>query len=185
MERPAQQSGAADGVTTGTGEWLVVYGSLMRGLSGPGSPSSSPGPARGGRDDEGARRAAEADLLDRLGVGVGLRRIGACRVPGLLFDLGPYPALRLAQTPADCVRAELHAILDPGVLAILDEFEGFDPQDHPGSDYVRQSIELLEPRGIRAWIYVYNREPGAERRIAGGDWRAHLAKRLDRPHDPD
>lgn len=153
-------------------EWLVVYGSLMRGL-----PASEPR----AETETGPRR----DLLDQLGVGAGLRRVGPCRVPGVLFDLGPYPALRPARSEADSVCGELHAVIDPRTLAVLDAFEGFDPQDPVGSDYLRERIELLEPQGTRAWIYVYNREPDASRRITPGDWRAHLAKRLASAHDPD
>lgn len=149
----------------GSGAWLVVYGSLMRGLA--------------------AADGATGDLLDRLGVGAGLRRIGACRVPGVLYDLGPYPGLRAARRAEDVVCGELHAVLDPGIFAVLDAFEGFDPEAPSGSDYLREQIPLLEPRGESAWIYVYNREPDANRRIASGDWRRHLAKRTDPPHDPD
>lgn len=145
-------------------DWLVVYGSLMRGL---------PAPEFG------------RDLLDQLGIGDGLRRVGVCRVPGALFDLGRYPALRPARSDTDSVCGELHAILDPRALGVLDAFEGFDPQDPAGSDYLRERIELLEPRGLCAWIYVYNREPDASRRVMPGDWRAHLAKRVASAHDPD
>ncbi len=130
-------------------------------------------------------RDAGQDLLDQLGIGAGFRRVGVCRVPGVLFDLGPYPALRPARSEADSVCGELHAVLDPCALERLDAFEGFDPQDPAGSDYLRERIELLEPRGMRAWIYVYNREPEVSRRVMPGDWRAHLAKRLASAHDPD
>jgi len=152
---------------------LVVYGSLMRDLPAAGpAPGPGPGPAVG-------------DLLDRLGVGGGLRRIGACLVPGRLFDLGPYPALRPPASAGEVVVAELHAVLDPGIFAVLDAFEGFDPADRAGSDYLREPVALLEPLDGEAWIYVYNREPDAGRQIPGGDWRRHLAERRDRAHVPD
>lgn len=161
--------GAESGGSEASGpapERLVVYGSLMRGLPGPG--------------------AAAGDLLDRLGVGPGLERIGECRVSGRLFDLGPYPALRPAAAGADeVVVGELHRVLDSGIFAVLDAFEGFDPTDRAGSDYLRERIALLEPRDGEAWIYVYNREPDPGRRIPGGDWRRHLAERRDRAHVPD
>lgn len=155
--------------------WLVVYGSLMRGL-----PASALAFAGGAADADGAPR----DLLDRLGAGSGLRLAGPCRVPGVLFDLGAYPALRPAATGLDVVCGELHAILDPAVLERLDAFEGYDPGDPAGSDYLRAPITLLEPPGVVAWIYVYNRVPAAEQRIASGDWRTHLADRVDPAHVP-
>lgn len=146
-------------------EWLVVYGSLMRGLAN----------ERG----EGA-----VDQLDRLGVGAGLQRLGPCRFAGALFDLGPYPALRHLPDRAGSVCGELHAILEPGILGVLDAFEGFDPCDPADSDYLRERIELIEPAGVVAWIYVYNRATHGIPRVESGDWRAHLAKRLHSPHDP-
>ena len=152
-----------------TTDWLVVYGSLMRSL-----------PSAAGH--------LEPDLLDRLGVGAGLRRVGPCRVGGTLFDLGPYPALRRlprgAGASSDWVCGELHAILDPGVLAVLDEFEGYEPGSAASSDYLRERVELLAPQGISAWLYVYNREPDPILRIESGDWRAHLAERRRSPHAP-
>ena len=146
-----------------TPDWLVVYGSLMRDL-----------PAANGE--------LETDLLDRLGVGAGLRRVGSCRVGGLLFDLGAHPAFRRSPEDAGSVCAELHAILEPDLLAVLDAFEGYDPRNAAGSDYLRERIELLEPQGVRAWIYVYNRSPDPILRVASGDWRAHLAERGHSPH---
>lgn len=144
---------------------LVVYGSLMRDLP---SPTGERAP----------------DLLDRLGVGALLRRVGPCRVGGVLFDLGAYPALRRSPNETGSVRGELYTILDPAVLDVLDEFEGYDPRNASGSDYLRERVELLEPRGLDAWIYVYNRAPDPISRIASGDWRAHLANPLRTPHDP-
>lgn len=196
--------------------WLVVYGSLMRGLPAaalafadsdqahaddvPDGPNAPHGPddtdGAEPADDAGLRgamgtgysrrvhAAAGCDLLDRLGAGPGLRRVGPCRVPGVLFDLGAYPALRPAGGARDVVCGELHAIVDPAVLERLDAFEGYDPNDPAGSEYRRERITLLEPPGLVAWIYVYQRSPDPTRRIAAGDWRTHLAQRGDRPHAP-
>lgn len=154
---------------------LVVYGSLMRGLPAAGDEIGA-GPAEPG---------AGADLLDRLGVGTKLRRIGPCRVAGELFDLGPYPALHRSTSGAASVCGELHAILDPSVLDVLDAFEGYEPSDLAGSDYLRECVVLQEPPGVRAWIYVYNRALGAAARVASGDWRRHLAERGLNAHVPD
>lgn len=49
-----------------TGDWLVLYGSLMRGLG----------------------------AMEQLGIGDALRYAGPCRCPGELYDLGDYPGLR-------------------------------------------------------------------------------------------
>lgn len=153
-------------VTTADGALaLALYGSLMRGLPGAG--------------DEPA-----AELLDRLGVGAMLRRVGSCRFAGRLFDLGAYPAARPARDSSEQIVGELYAVLDPQALAVLDEFEGFDPQHPERSDYLRERIALIQPRAERAWVYHYRLEPDPALRIASGDWRAHLADRRASAHDP-
>lgn len=48
------------------GDWIVLYGSLMRGL----------------------------DSMGTLGIGDRLRFVGPCIAPGELFDLGRYPGVR-------------------------------------------------------------------------------------------
>jgi gamma-glutamylcyclotransferase (GGCT)/AIG2-like uncharacterized protein YtfP len=166
----------------------VVYGSLMRGLparatafasgDAAGAPVASGRPNASGATGD----SAAPDLLDRLGAGAGLRLAGPCRVPGRLYDLGAYPALRPAASEADVIRGELHAIVDPAVLERLDRFEGYDPNDHAGSDYLREPVELLEPQGVVAWIYVYNHPLPPARRVASGDWRHHLAERENSAH---
>lgn len=147
-------------------EWLVVYGSLLRRL--PQRPD-----------------ALAPDVLDRLGVGSLLRRVGACRFPGRLFDLGRYPAARPALEAGESIVGELYAVLDPGVFTVLDEFEGFDPQHPDRSDYLRERIALEAPRDRRAWVYLHRVEPQSARRVASGDWRAHLADRGVSPHACD
>jgi len=162
-------------------DWLVVYGSLMRGL-----PVMADPP--GAVDDEIGTASPEpalpVDLLDRLGVGASLRFAGPCRVAGELFDLGSYPALRRTSAATANVCGELHAILDLSVFDVLDAFEGFDPRDPEGSDYLRERVVLEAPQGIRAWIYVYNHPLDPARRVASGDWRRHLAERRSSPHVP-
>ncbi len=162
-------------------DWLVVYGSLMRGLP---APSDGSGALDTGTGAGPPAPAFPVDLLDRLGVGARLRFAGPCRVAGELFDLGPYPALRPPSSAAASVCGQLHAILDTSALEVLDAFEGYDPRDPTGSDYLRVRVVLEAPRGIRAWIYVYNRPLDPARRVASGDWRRHLAERRNSPHVP-
>jgi gamma-glutamylcyclotransferase (GGCT)/AIG2-like uncharacterized protein YtfP len=128
------------------GDWIVLYGSLMRGL--------------GAMDD--------LDLTGKL------RFAGPCRCPGELFDLGEYPGMRPGSAS---VVGELHAVLEPAVFDVLDRFEDYDPASPRTSLYLRERIELLEPQGVVAWVYVYNQVPEATGRIPSGDWRAHLSER--------
>lgn len=129
-----------------TREWIVLYGSLMRGLG----------------------------AMDSLGISDRLRYVGPCLCSGELFDLGHYPGLRLGDAR---VVGELFAPLDPHVLGVLDEFEGFDPERPRESLYLRERVNLIQPAQTCAWIYFYNRVPEAGTRVVSGDWRAHLHSR--------
>ena len=128
------------------GDWIALYGSLMRGLEG----------------------AAALALGDRL------RYAGPCILAGELFDLGAYHALRPGNGR---VVGELHALRDLEALKSLDAFEDFRPSEPRASVYLRERVELLEPKGAQAWVYVYNTVPDARRRIPSGDWRAELETR--------
>ena len=114
--------------TSSHAEWLVVYGSLMRDL-----------PTANGE--------LETDLLDRLGVGArpATRRALPRRRSALRSRSLSGASAVAARAGSVC--GELHAILDPDVLAVLDAFEGYDPRIAAGSDYLRERVELLEPRG--------------------------------------
>lgn len=113
--------------------------------------------------------AAEALGMSRL-----LERVGTCVLPGRLHDLGPYPGLVLG--PGGRVRGELHAVLSPRVIAVLDDFEGFDPAHPERSLFVRERVSLLEP-DEDAWVYAYNGSVSGRPRVASGDWRRHLQQR--------
>jgi pyruvate carboxylase len=129
-----------------TNDWIVLYGSLMRGLG----------------------------AADTLGISGRLRYVGPCVCTGELFDLGDYPGLRLG---AARVLGELYALLDPRLLEVLDEFEGFDAERPRESLYLRERVTLIEPAEIEAWIYIYNHAPLASTRIESGDWRDHIKVR--------
>ena len=135
------------------GDLIGFYGTLMRGLGG----------------------------LEALGVSAGLRFVGPCICIGTLHDLGAYPGLlRTLDRETDArVVGELFAIVDPRITEALDEFEGVVPGRPDESLYLREYVDLIEPRDSRAWLYVYNQPlpgPDAEAsRIKGGDWRAHIA----------
>lgn len=122
-------------------QYLALYGSLRRG--------------------EAAHK--------RLGLAGKLRYVGPCRLRGLLFDLGDYPAL----LPGDgVVIAELYEIRGLRTVALLDAFEGADPRRPGRGLFVRRPVALLAP-DVKADVYFYGagRVPGTARKIASGDWK--------------
>jgi gamma-glutamylcyclotransferase (GGCT)/AIG2-like uncharacterized protein YtfP len=107
----------------------------------------------------------------------GLEFVGPALIPGELFDLGAYPGLRKG---SGRVVGELYTILEAGILIQLDEFEGVIPDRPAQSLYLRERIQLIEPAGAEAWVYLYNRNPARDRRVDGGDWRRYQSARIGR-----
>ena len=119
----------------------------------------------------------DAALRHSLGLTGRVRRLGRCRIEGILYDLGPSPALAEGKR---VVHGELFEILDSGALAALDAFEEFDPGRPKLSAYVRERVPLIEPDRA-CWVYVYNRPLRGVPRVLGGDWLKHRGLRRHLP----
>ena len=105
-----------------------------------------------------------------------LREVGDGSVPGRFYDLGAYPGAVLDPLAATRVRGRVFALPDdPGVLAALDRYEGFDPADARASLFLRTraTVELAHGGTTDAWIYVYNRRPGSAPPIVSGRFTPH------------
>ena len=76
------------------------------------------------------------DRRQRAGMDANLKYLGRGSIRAALFDLGLYPAA--VPAPDGVVWGELYEVVDaPTVLAALDEIEGYRPDDHDRSLYVR------------------------------------------------
>lgn len=107
------------------GEYLFVYGLLLRGME------------SHGRLDP---------LLCRFE--------GEATVSGKLYDLGPYPALRIDEPGT--VHGELYEITDPAIICELDEYEGYHGRDDT-CRYIRREVPVqCEGKTVQAWVYAYN-----------------------------
>jgi gamma-glutamylcyclotransferase (GGCT)/AIG2-like uncharacterized protein YtfP len=104
------------------------------------------------------------DAQRRLGVEAALRYEGSCRIPGVLWDLGPYPGL--VGGPGETA-GEIYEILDESVLGTLDAFEG--------PEYERRRVRLLEPL-VEAWLYVFVGRLAGLRPVPSGCWRTYALK---------
>ena len=96
-------------------------------------------------------------------------------IPAALFDVGLYPAA----TPASDsrVRGEIYRMFDAaGVLAVLDEIEGFHPERPDESLYTRVEVPVTFDDGhvANAWVYFYNAPLGRAQRIDSGDYLEYL-----------
>jgi gamma-glutamylcyclotransferase (GGCT)/AIG2-like uncharacterized protein YtfP len=118
------------------------------------------------------------DRRQRAGMDANLRYLGRGSIQAALFDLGLYPAA--VPAPDGVVWGELYEVNDaPTVLAALDEIEGYRPDDHDRSLYVRSLAAVALPDGTTesAWAYFYNAPLGRAARIPSGDYLEHVKVR--------
>lgn len=95
-----------------------------------------------------------------------------CTIPGLLYDLGEFPGVKLAcdghHGDAGPVTGELYRAR-PADIDRLDRFEGAVGDDPL---YRRRRVELLAPSRT-AWVYECARRVDDAPLVESGDWREH------------
>lgn len=100
---------------------------------------------------------------------------GRGSIQAALFDVGIYPAAIPASDSR--VRGEIYRMFDSAsVLDALDEIEGFHPDRHDESLYVRVEAAVTFDAGpvANAWVYFYNAPLGRAQRIDSGDYLEYL-----------
>jgi gamma-glutamylcyclotransferase (GGCT)/AIG2-like uncharacterized protein YtfP len=131
--------------------YLFAYGSLMSWVDG----------EKGWRE-----RAALAGAA---------RRVGRGSVRGLLIDVGPFPAAIGSSKPHDRIFGELWRLpsRDHALWTMLDHYEGNYAGYTGPFAYKRtkRRVHCEGGRGVRAWIYVWDRPWREFPRIPGGRWQ--------------
>ena len=94
--------------------------------------------------------------------------VGPAKVPGKVYDIGPYPGAKLGGDHNHMV-GELYEIISDELIPDLDRYEGYYEGDDVNSLFIRRVIEV---DGVPAYFYEYNREPKSSF-IRSGDWIAH------------
>jgi gamma-glutamylcyclotransferase (GGCT)/AIG2-like uncharacterized protein YtfP len=118
------------------------------------------------------------DRRRRAGIEGKLRHRRRGWIRASLYDLGIYPAA--IPDPDGCVWGEVYEMEDvPGVLAALDEIEGFREAHPDQSLYTRQlyPVQLETGPVLDAWVYFYNAPLGGAQRIDSGDYLQHVRVR--------
>lgn len=96
---------------------------------------------------------------------------------GTLYDLGPYPGLRLIG--GNKIIGEVYRV-DDETLSALDAYEGCYPESPAQSDYHRRPvcITIEDGASIDCWIYeiVESLTVGCPV-ISAGDWIRHAAEK--------
>ena len=86
--------------------------------------------------------------------------VSAATFQGRLFLTAAYPAAVSSPVPGDLVKGELYHLTCPErILAGIDRYEDFRPDDYAGSLFIRHVAPITLPDGrvLDAWIYLYNR----------------------------
>ena len=95
------------------------------------------------------------------------------RVPGVLYDVGPYPgAVKKSGTRA-YVWGDVYRLRDADrALQVLDRYEGFDEKKPRAAEFKRSRVvvDLGAGKKVRAWIYLYNKPTAGLARIPSGDY---------------
>jgi gamma-glutamylcyclotransferase (GGCT)/AIG2-like uncharacterized protein YtfP len=93
---------------------------------------------------------------------------GKCLIPGNIYNLGRYPALKLGGERRS-VHGELYEIDDPAPLALLDEYEAHDNYDSSMPGFTRRLVELDFPKQL-AWVYEYDGPVSPKQLIDSENW---------------
>jgi gamma-glutamylcyclotransferase (GGCT)/AIG2-like uncharacterized protein YtfP len=101
-----------------------------------------------------------------------LRAVGAARLRGRLYDLGPYPGAIADPSAADWIHGEVvECTADSPPLAWFDAYEDVVP-DAPERGIFRRERHAVETDAgpVECWVYLLVRAPTAAPRIASGEW---------------
>ncbi|MBW3584225.1 MAG: gamma-glutamylcyclotransferase, partial [Euryarchaeota archaeon] len=93
--------------------------------------------------------------------------LGPATCPGLLLDLGAYPGYIIGN---GTVHGDLLRLRDEDDLVVLDDYEGVPDL------FVRETRAVRGPDGKVEAIVYRHYGPAKGRKIANGDWLAHVAR---------
>jgi gamma-glutamylcyclotransferase (GGCT)/AIG2-like uncharacterized protein YtfP len=101
---------------------------------------------------------------------------------GILFDIDDYPgAIPDESTGSEVAGAVLRLSEAEQVLAIMDEYEGYDPDNEKESLFVRKKLSIKMESGKikKCWIYLYNKDTCDLTRIPHGNYLKYLSEKED------
>ena len=105
------------------------------------------------------------------------RHIGQARTPGMLYDMGWYPAAMFDEEAPTRIIGDVFA-LPPGgrLLAEIDAYEHGDPN----YERMRREVALIGGSRLPVWTYGVSAPPNS-RVIPSGDFLAHWNAKARRP----
>lgn len=90
-----------------------------------------------------------------------------------LYQIHDYPGVIESQADEDKVHGEVYRLTQPGLLALLDDFETCSSAFPEPHEYRRKEIEVYvsKAKSLRAWAYIYNHPVDPARRIKSGKFQ--------------
>ncbi len=110
-----------------------------------------------------------------------LKFVGTGFANGQLYDLGDYPGAILAENFDTKILGEVYQLDDPkAVLTVLDQYEGFIPNELESSLFarVKENVTMIDGSQIEAWMYAYNDWVATGKLIKDGDYADYLKQSL-------
>ena len=94
------------------------------------------------------------------------------KINGKMYTLGTFPGVKDVfgrfDPNAPTIIGEVYKIRGPSIIAILDAYESYIPDNPTQGLYDR--CQVRTERGRLAWVYTYNGPVIPEQRIESGDW---------------
>lgn len=90
-----------------------------------------------------------------------------------LYQIRDYPGVIESDASDDKVYGEVYRLTEPGLLALLDDFETCSSAFPEPHEYRRKEIEVFvsAAKMLRAWAYIYNHPVDPAKRIKSGKFR--------------
>ncbi|RFZ84869.1 gamma-glutamylcyclotransferase [Mucilaginibacter terrenus] len=99
------------------------------------------------------------------------------KVKGLLYDVGEYPGLILDDN-AGYVHGSIYVIESPLIMAEIDAYEGYGPDEQQPNLYIRTRTSILTAQGyLESWVYQYNLPVENLVLVEGGDYLEYYHKK--------
>ena len=91
---------------------------------------------------------------------------------GRLYDIGEYPGAIADNQYEGYVYGDIFMMTDAvPALKLIDDYEGFGPEQEQPNLFVRETIEVESERGIiNCWCYLYNLPVDGLKLIESGDY---------------
>lgn len=117
------------------------------------------------------RQGERMDLLKQKG-SFAVSFVSRDKINGKMYHLGSFPGVREVNSRFDrndpTVAGEVYKIRGMSIVALLDAYEGYRPDDPSRGLYDR--CQVKSERGRMVWVYTFNGMVLPEQLIESGDW---------------